>query len=752
MRNFAILSIKIIFLVFFAFLVIPCSSWARQAFFIVNNGYAGHTVEIEEGAKVEIKFILIPESNEEKRGLEVWIGVKTPFAPPNQWFFLNGESGWTRNLSTPIRLNLSGETSVNILDIPLPRGNYTLYVLIDQKPDGEITFSEDSLYSLTINILNSSETTPAPQSLRTKALDILREIESGVDTTLKNKIETYVNSYTDYSWKTGKNGNNQELSPPATPADLYRQLSILAIFRGAITDALWCALKGVDKDPHDPYVLLQAGVVLNGLGRYEEAREFLLAASALRHDDPAILQALAINEMGLKRYRDAINTLLGALEKEPWNTGAMAMLGKAYHEAGMDAMAKATLALAKRMNPGDGNVEATIKAYGWSTVVNGPPSCDAGLQESAPLSLEEIQKILDLIKNSNLNPENFGLSFEVGSAFQPTFEGIMACEDKALSETGTYLDDFVRGFNEIHEWFFQEEDDIGTYIYDTCYTECDSACWESTAACNLCTAKCDLRYCSQMNGLYESYITKWAQRVRPLLYGYPPKIKDFLTCAYTSLDQHLGELSVDEVTWLSQTVDNFGCTLFQGYEQIMELALDDLYTLGDEVDAICKDARASYEEAEQEVQREQEAVYQQLLQELYYQLEQEIERWQELAKRSVQEPFKVEIAIDQLFSIGADETGNIKFGVGIGIVGASFQVNTQSLGLTVEVGVGLADSTGGNFAAGAISLHGHIDRNGSDFGVVAGASGVVGTVGKSVTLIGFKRDFRTGQLTWGSDL
>ena len=721
------------------------AAFALDYFFVVNERQVGGKVEVSNEVSTSIAAVIPQDSSLQGKAIEAWVGIETPFPPPYHWFFLDGENGWGTVISSPLHVTLNGERSIELLDIPLPLGTYTLYLLVDTTLDGQITYTGDNLIALTIEcVADAAHSAPAEVEIRQKAQVLLQEFDQLTSLELRQAVETYVQGYSGYSWSVDRAQGGYYVYKPRSRADLYRQISIFAVLRGALNDAAWCALKGVLEAPSDPLVLLQAGVVLDGIDRPLDASAFLTRAYSLRRDVPAIVQAMALNRLSLKDPSDAVGLLLKALSLEPTNTTVMAMLGLAYHRLGMDQSAKVFLRMARHINPGDGNVNAIIEAYGWSSEMDGAMNCMSSTSPNlTSISPENMLNTINNLLNGSIDLTAYG-GITTQAGYQ-LFNSLLSCTDTALNDTGTDLDALANGLGDLNEWFALEMGALGTQVFNQCMSQC--AC-DIDEVCKVCVAKCYLQYCANLNGIYEGYIPRWEGLLDPYLKDYYSKLESFYSCAMEKIGLGASGVAQGELAWIvSNAVDVPGCQMVSNFLGSLQLALNNMDTIEAKVDEICQEARSQYAQAEEALNKYQ----QELMEELARELEEALANYAydglEFTK-----PAGFEIALDNLFTIGADEAGNIKFGVGAVFVGAKFTINVKNIGFTSEVGFMLNDPTGGNFMSNAISVRGHIDADGSSLSVVASSSQAFGTQGQEFTVVSINRDFSTGKLTWHSDI
>jgi tetratricopeptide (TPR) repeat protein len=123
--------------------------------------------------------------------------------------------------------------------------------------------------------------------------------------------------------------------------------------------ALEAANVGLEHIPNSYRLLVQRGVVLENLGRLDEAEETLRNAVQLQKDNSVALLSLAIVQTHANQLQDAETTLTSALESFPDNYYMHYHLGKilvqlqeiSAAEPGLGAKAKHAFLQAIRFNP-----------------------------------------------------------------------------------------------------------------------------------------------------------------------------------------------------------------------------------------------------------------------------------------------------------------------------------------------------------------------------------------------------------------
>ena len=141
--------------------------------------------------------------------------------------------------------------------------------------------------------------------------------------------------------------------------DNYLDFSTICADYGNYPLALEAASVGLEHLPNSYRLLVQKGVVLENLGRLEEAEESLRNASQLQTDNSVALLSLAIIQTHGGQLQDAQATLRSALEKFPDNYYMHYHLGKILvqleegrsADPGLEAKAKHAFQQAIRFNP-----------------------------------------------------------------------------------------------------------------------------------------------------------------------------------------------------------------------------------------------------------------------------------------------------------------------------------------------------------------------------------------------------------------
>ena len=144
-----------------------------------------------------------------------------------------------------------------------------------------------------------------------------------------------------------------------TKEDNYLDFSSICADYGNYPLALEAASVGLEHIPNSYRLLVQKGVVLENLGRLEEAEESLRNASQLQTDNSVARLSLAIIQTHAGQLQDAQATLTAALEEFPDNYYMHYHLGKILvqleegrsADPGLEAKAKHAFQQAIRFNP-----------------------------------------------------------------------------------------------------------------------------------------------------------------------------------------------------------------------------------------------------------------------------------------------------------------------------------------------------------------------------------------------------------------
>ncbi len=144
-----------------------------------------------------------------------------------------------------------------------------------------------------------------------------------------------------------------------TREDNYLDFSTICADYGNYPLALEAANVGLEHIPNSYRLLIQKGVVLENLGRLEEAEDILRNAAQLQKDNSVALLSLAIVETHAGQLQDAETTLISGIASFPDNYYMHYHLGKILvqlqegdpADAALGAKAKHAFQQAIRFNP-----------------------------------------------------------------------------------------------------------------------------------------------------------------------------------------------------------------------------------------------------------------------------------------------------------------------------------------------------------------------------------------------------------------
>ena len=104
----------------------------------IKTNRQGGAVTVPYGAPVSVTVSLDP-GNWAGRNADWWIAAHTPFAPPRDWYTYVYPSGWQPGIhlcaQTPL---FQTNAPFEVLNIPLPVGDYTFYFAVDGNADGGV--------------------------------------------------------------------------------------------------------------------------------------------------------------------------------------------------------------------------------------------------------------------------------------------------------------------------------------------------------------------------------------------------------------------------------------------------------------------------------------------------------------------------------------------------------------------------------------------------------------------------------------
>ena len=95
-----------------------------------------------------------------------WIAVKTPFAPPEDWYTYVHPVGWQPGINLCAQTGLFGLAPYELLNMTLPVGTYTFYFAVDD-PDSIATGPWWGLDSVEVTVGNTTTTTTTTTSTTT---------------------------------------------------------------------------------------------------------------------------------------------------------------------------------------------------------------------------------------------------------------------------------------------------------------------------------------------------------------------------------------------------------------------------------------------------------------------------------------------------------------------------------------------------------------------------------------------------------
>jgi superkiller protein 3 len=166
-----------------------------------------------------------------------------------------------------------------------------------------------------------------------------------------------------------------------TREDNYLDFSTICADYGNYPLALEAATIGLSHIPNSYRLLVQKGVVLESLGRLEEAEESLSNAAQLQKDNDVALLSLAIVQTHAGQLQDAEATLTSALERFPNNYYMHYHLGK-------------VLVHLQENNPADTNL--TVKArHAFQEAIRSNPSYADSYYQLSKLYLRESPKLAE---------------------------------------------------------------------------------------------------------------------------------------------------------------------------------------------------------------------------------------------------------------------------------------------------------------------------------------------------------------------
>ena len=103
---------------------------------IKANGQDG-PITVPPGDPVAIT-ISLNAGDKAGQNADWWIAVKTPYAPPGDWYTYVHPAGWMPGVNLCAQTALFDVSPFEVLNMTLPIGNYTFYFAVDD-PDGMAT-------------------------------------------------------------------------------------------------------------------------------------------------------------------------------------------------------------------------------------------------------------------------------------------------------------------------------------------------------------------------------------------------------------------------------------------------------------------------------------------------------------------------------------------------------------------------------------------------------------------------------------
>ncbi len=193
-----------------------------------------------------------------------------------------------------------------------------------------------------------------------------------------------------------------------TREDNYLDFSTICADYGNYPLALEAADIGLDHIPNSYRLLIQKSVVLENLGRFEEAESTLIHAAALQRDNSVALLSLAIIETHAGQMRDAEATLVSALKEFPNDYYMHYHLGK-------------LLLQMQEENPTDLDLKARAKEAFKQAIRCNPSFADSYFQLSK-LYLRESPKQAEqnLVKCLRLDPNHASAEYALARLYLNT--------------------------------------------------------------------------------------------------------------------------------------------------------------------------------------------------------------------------------------------------------------------------------------------------------------------------------------------
>jgi tetratricopeptide (TPR) repeat protein len=190
--------------------------------------------------------------------------------------------------------------------------------------------------------------------------------------------------------------------------DNYLDFSTICADYGNYPLALEAADVGLGHIPNSYRLLVQKGVVLENLGRIDEAEEFLRQASQLQKDNSVALLSLAIVQTHASQLREAEVTLTSALESFPDNYYMHYHLGK-------------ILVQLQENNPTDTSLSEKAK-HAFQQAIRCNPSYADSYYQLAKLYIRESPKLAEqnLVRCLHLDPNHAPAEYTLARLYLST--------------------------------------------------------------------------------------------------------------------------------------------------------------------------------------------------------------------------------------------------------------------------------------------------------------------------------------------
>jgi tetratricopeptide (TPR) repeat protein len=240
-----------------------------------------------------------------------------------------------------------------------------------------------------------------------EALAILKELTgTNPDSDSLNLLAHVAQKTGDYGLVLQSLRQAAKLDP--TREDNYLDFSTICADYGNYPLALEAANVGLDHLPNSYKLLVQKGVVLENLGKLEEAEEILRDASKLQKDNSVALLSLAIVQTHAGQLKEAEATLTSAIESFPDNYYMHYHLGK-------------TLVQLQEGNPVDSELTAKAKRAFQQAIRFNPSYADSYYQLSK-LYLKESPKLAEqnLLTCLRLDPNHAPAEYTLARLYLST--------------------------------------------------------------------------------------------------------------------------------------------------------------------------------------------------------------------------------------------------------------------------------------------------------------------------------------------